>query len=206
MMTTVSLTSKTIHSWQGTAKIDKAKYGDGFAVITAALTKLGDQPPSFSVQGETWTTEFAWRNNRTESMHSAGAQHELALELFPFLAPIVALHLSDVAGVPMHADANGWYWYSDNDGKGVHELYSSPYASMTPHERELLPLDMDRDAFYAYTASLRPQWLLEASRALDLIMDSPPIDLTVITFVGKPVTFGGTAIRQADSAPEEPSV
>ena len=170
--------------WEGTAKIDKAKYRDGFAVITAALTSLDGQPPYFSVQGETWTTEAAWKAQRESAMHSAGMQHDLALELFPFLAPVVALHLADVNGVPMHAEANGWYWYSDNDGKGVHELYSSPFGKLSAHERaadylrvrgELLPINLDRESFKTYVRSLYPQWRVEADRARNIIINGPNI-------------------------------
>lgn len=41
---------------------------------------------------------------------SGGAGHERILELFPRFADLAALHLSDLDGVPMHAEANGWYW------------------------------------------------------------------------------------------------
>lgn len=176
---------KKLESWQGTARIDSSKYGDSFAVITASLSSLGDQAPHFSVQGETWTNEAAFKAQRENAMHSAGMLHDLVLELFPFLAPVVALHLADRYGVPMHAEANGWYWYSDNDGQGIHNLYSSPYASLTPHERaaahlrvrpELLPLYLTRPAFSAFVDSLRPQWKLEAERALDLIIHPPNLD------------------------------
>ena len=36
--------------------------------------------------------------------------HETILQYWPELAPIIALHLSDDTGEPMHSEANGWYW------------------------------------------------------------------------------------------------
>jgi hypothetical protein len=187
------MADKTLASWQGTAEIDPhldfgGAYSDeSFAVILAQLHSIGDQAPYFSVTGETWTSEAAWRVNRTNALHSAGAQHDLALKLFPHLGPVVALHLSDDHGVPLHAFANSWYWYSDYDGKGVHDLPGhSEYAKLTAHERaaaylrvrpELLPIGMGLVDFKAYVESLRPQWQLEADRALDLIVNPPSVDL-----------------------------
>lgn len=39
-----------------------------------------------------------------------GADHKTILRKFPHLKPLADLHLSDIDGVPMHAEANGWYW------------------------------------------------------------------------------------------------
>jgi len=42
-----------------------------------------------------------------------GCCHELILEAFPELAPIVAIHLSDMDGSPSHGVANGLYWIKE---------------------------------------------------------------------------------------------
>lgn len=42
-------------------------------------------------------------------LESCGAGHEAILREWPQYADIAALHLSDIHGVPMHAEANGWY-------------------------------------------------------------------------------------------------
>ena len=39
-----------------------------------------------------------------------GADHEEILRHRPDLKPLADLHLSSIDGVPMHAEANGWYW------------------------------------------------------------------------------------------------
>jgi hypothetical protein len=52
--------------------------------------------PYFSVTGET--------------EHSGGCLHDEILKSRPDLQPLVDLHLSNLDGVPMHAEANGWYW------------------------------------------------------------------------------------------------
>jgi hypothetical protein len=41
-----------------------------------------------------------------------GCCHDLVVAARPDLAPLVALHLSDLDGVPMHALANGEHWFS----------------------------------------------------------------------------------------------
>lgn len=38
-----------------------------------------------------------------------GCCHEIILKHFPKFADLVALHLSGIDGMPMHADSNGWY-------------------------------------------------------------------------------------------------
>jgi hypothetical protein len=38
-----------------------------------------------------------------------GCCHDVILKHYPKFADLAALHLSDIDGVPMHAEANGWY-------------------------------------------------------------------------------------------------
>lgn len=64
--------------------------------IIYGLHKIGAQPPYFSVTGDTGDT--------------SGAIHEIILDAAPQLADLIALHLSDVNGVPMHPYANAHYW------------------------------------------------------------------------------------------------
>lgn len=61
----------------------------------------GNSSPYFSV------TVDGYENGR-ESF--GGCCHDKVLEHFPQMADIVALHLSDLDGSPMHAEANGIYW------------------------------------------------------------------------------------------------
>ena len=74
-------------------------------------------------RGESWQEEVF------------GAAHDLLLHTWPDLAPLVALHLSDIDGVPMHAEANGWYWLAGACG-GLGEQYHGgngrPYAQELP--------------------------------------------------------------------------
>lgn len=56
-----------------------------------------------------------------------GADHETIVRELPELADIAALHLSDIDGVPMHAEANGWYQLAGACG-GFNERYHAGNA------------------------------------------------------------------------------
>lgn len=78
----------------------------GQIIVTAKLYQLGGNArPYFSVTGEISTPcERAKGDAQT-----CGCIHEHILKAFPRLAPLVALHLADDGGAPMHAEANGFY-------------------------------------------------------------------------------------------------
>jgi hypothetical protein len=76
----------------------------------------GNAAPYFSL---TYTQHR--RGNRNQCQ-SGGAGHERILELFPRFADLAALHLADIDGVPMHAEANGWYYLAGALG-GAGERY-----------------------------------------------------------------------------------
>lgn len=75
------------------------------ATLTAniELHAIGEQAPYFSLTGEVQIP-------RRRDCEACGCIHEDILAAWPDLADVAALHLSDVDGVPMHAEANGWYW------------------------------------------------------------------------------------------------
>lgn len=75
--------------------------------VTAGLRHLaGNALAYFSVTGEIWDQPNA------RDCAACGCLHDDILKGWPALAPIVALHLSDSNGAPMHAEANGWYQLS----------------------------------------------------------------------------------------------
>lgn len=64
----------------------------------------GNSAPYFSITADQDVAiGGCWRED------SGGCLHELILRFWPDLADLVALHLSDIDGAPMHAAANGWY-------------------------------------------------------------------------------------------------
>lgn len=74
----------------------------------------GNSAPHFSV-----TIGNGWVNGRDSF---GGADHETIVRELPELADVAALHLSDIDGLPMHAEANGWYQLAGAAG-GFNERY-----------------------------------------------------------------------------------
>lgn len=108
-----------------------------------------------------------------------GAMTDAIAKAFPDLRPVADLHLADEDGAPMHAVANGWYWYSDYDGRGT-RLYphQEPLFSMVPRERaahylridsDEMPAGLDKEQFAEFVETLRPRWKEDAERALELL-------------------------------------
>lgn len=62
------------------------------------------------------------RDGKDRGSEFGGCCHDEILKHWPDLAPLAALHLSDIDGAPMHAEANGWYWLSASMG-GCGERY-----------------------------------------------------------------------------------
>ena len=87
---------------QRTATID---YYGRKATLTANATlhAIGKQPPYFSLTGNVTIP-------RHQDWEEGGCIHDRILAQWPDLADVAALHLSDMDGVPMSAEANGWYW------------------------------------------------------------------------------------------------
>lgn len=138
----------------------------------------------FSVTGElyephgTWSGAAQFRNGREADI--GGCIHAEILEAFVGLKPIVDLHLSDLDGAPMHADANGWYWYSDYDGQGAHNVHDGRIARQVCADHLRIPFDalpdgLDREAFTAFVDAQRPRWKAEADRARALIESIPTV-------------------------------
>lgn len=64
----------------------------------------GNRLPYFSL------TVDIHRKGFPNQCQSGGCDHETILKYYPEYADLAALHLSDINGVPMYAEANGWYW------------------------------------------------------------------------------------------------
>lgn len=63
----------------------------------------GNRKPYFSL------TKTEHRAGFPNQCQSFGCDHEAILKHWPKFADLAALHSSDIDGVPMHAEANGWY-------------------------------------------------------------------------------------------------
>ena len=70
------------------------------------------------VRGQMYN-DYIQHNKQKYEIHSGGCIHEDILKHIPHLQPIVNLHLSNLEGVPMHAVANGTYWFKEDKNKGL---------------------------------------------------------------------------------------
>jgi hypothetical protein len=171
-MTTAPITTRKAESTPAmihtVARRNVGAAGNRFSRLTVSygLQKIGDQTPYFTVTGSGWY-------GRRQEPDLSGPIHDVIVAAFPRLADIIALHLSDVDGVPMHAKANGWYWYSDNDGRGVGHV-SGSWALLTPLQRAenylrapgMFRPGLDRAEFDAHVEALRLTWLVQATDAI----------------------------------------
>lgn len=125
------------HVYRSQRGCPTARYGRNAQIkVKAGLHKLdGNARPYFSVTGEIFVPG-------RRDCEACGCMHEVILKYWPELAPVVALHLSDDRGTPMHAEANGWYWlagyyggaderYHGGNSKGH---YGGQYREPTPSE------------------------------------------------------------------------
>ena len=71
--------------------------------VNAYLHQMENQAPYFSITGEIYVPG-------EDDIRAGGCIHDEILKAWPGLRPLVALHLCDVRGVPMHGVENAWYW------------------------------------------------------------------------------------------------
>ncbi len=113
---------------------------------TAQLTHLGNQRPYFSV------------------ICDHGADHGAILAHFPEIAGLVALHLSDETGAPMHAVANARYFTEQGNAPAL-----ARHLRIAEPEAAALVADPTPDAIARAVDALRPRWQQEADAAREFL-------------------------------------
>lgn len=103
-----------------------------FIEANAILHKIGDQKPYFSVTGRIV-------ENGRESV--SGTIHQEILKAFPELDDLVAMHLSDMDGKPMHSFENGKYWAGFTKWEDGHIKYLSQLWRISEKSAERLCYD-----------------------------------------------------------------
>lgn len=90
--------------------ISGTPYGESKLVeltVTAELVKRGDNSfPYYSITGSVKKLDKRYR----DPYIMGGCIHDIILEHYPELAPLVTVHLSEADGLPMHAEANARHW------------------------------------------------------------------------------------------------
>lgn len=116
---------------------------------------------------------------------AGGQLHPDILDAFPHLAPLVHVHLADPTGLPMHAQANGWYFYSGKcsayerrsiaEGRdyGYSRLLETPDHDRAAQALHITPADLpeglDEAGFSAFVASLEDRYLADAQAAREVL-------------------------------------
>lgn len=158
--------------------------------VTAEMRNGSDGlSPGFSVTAAVWerrgNAKGRTRKRQGRDCDLAGCIHDAILAAFPNLAPVVAVHLADLGGLPMHAKANGWYFYSggasayerEKIAKGQDWGYSRNLQA-SDHDRAAqalnidpadLPAGLDREGFHAFVDSLANRYADMAQRAREAI-------------------------------------
>ena len=147
----------------------------------------------FSVTGELYEAHGKqtgkYRAARRWDADISGCIHDDILRIAPSLAPMVAVHLAELDGTPMHAAVNGWYFYRGGACEYETRHYGADYAARlgTDHQRAAralhidaaeLPEGLDRAGFEAFAESLRPHWAQMAADARALFDSLPTIEET----------------------------
>jgi hypothetical protein len=150
----------------------------------------GNAAPYFTL---TYTSH---RKGFPNQCYSGGAGHETIARWYgDRFDDLAALHLSDIDGVPMHAEPNGWYWLAGalgGAGKAYHGGNGSPsrtpaeclatlarHLRITPDEAEALRAEASaeythnpdgweaaRATFGLRLDDMRPRWKAEADAAI----------------------------------------
>lgn len=163
--------------------------GDYIEVVAGLHQLDGNERPYWSVTCSVWEKRGSTligkrRHTRGCESDMGGPMHELIREAFPELEPVIAVHLADDLGVPMHAVANGWYFYS-GQAREYEERHPKSYLNpdrLNDLERAAralhipaseLPAFMGKEKFEAFAEGLRPRWR-EQSDAARTVLEAMP--------------------------------
>ena len=169
--------------------IERTAPNGDFYRIEALERVIGNQAPYFSVTCSVWAprrnASGATRAARGYDIDAGGCMHDEILALAPELAPVVLVHLASADGTPMHAKANGWYFYSGKasayERKSIARGQDWGYAralETSDHERaaralhiapDVLPVGMDETAFHAFVDGLADTYQAQAQAARSVI-------------------------------------
>jgi hypothetical protein len=115
-----------------------------------------------------------------------GCCHDLIEQHHPELSDVIALHLSDMDGAPLHAEANGWHWlaraceipeqYGPSDKTPEEALETFMGHCRIERQRALdiveelkaiEPVAQAREAWQRICEAMRPRWEREAKACIE---------------------------------------
>lgn len=151
--------------------------------------------PYFSITAD----EYEFNRIGYGRMVACGCLHDEILKVRPDLKFLVDIHLSDIDGAPMHAEANGWYWLAKAAGiaqeygpdqsrikcaeifadhvrmpvdyvEDLIERIQEIYLSSIEHgDTHFLAVAFTKQAWSVEVNNLRPIWKKQAAAALKKI-------------------------------------
>lgn len=148
----------------------------------------GNQLPHFSV-----TVSGKQKSARGRGSDFGGCCHDLVAKVAPDTQPLIALHMADSDGTPMHAEANGWYWLAGHLGGLQQEFHGcNGDFPKSPDEAlqifaDLVRIDLNearglavavqtiveaqgakkaREFFAEWIKAQQPRWRAEADKAI----------------------------------------
>lgn len=143
----------------------------------------GDLSPGFAITVAGWGSRAA--KKRGWEAEYFGAVSEYILEVVPEVAPLVRAHLADPDGTPVHAEANGWYFYSGKSAEYERQQVAagkdygySRLLETSDHDRAAralsipptdLPTGLDREGFAQFCRSLKGEWAKQAAEAREAL-------------------------------------
>lgn len=136
-------------------------------VVNIQLTKFKGQAPYFSVTGEAY--RITGRQGRPP-MLASGCIHDYIQQVTSRFDDVIALHLSDIDGTPMHAVENGLYWLGQNKYQALDTEAAKRHFRCTDSEiiELLAAYKHGKQAYIDYIDKhLRPRWQQEAQAVID---------------------------------------
>lgn len=136
--------------------------GTEIIFVKAILQHLkGNKSPYFSITGEIWERNKRTGEKKGRDSVACGCIHDDILKAFPGLYDLIALHLSDIDGSPMHAVENGYYYLRQGKIDVLAKHLRIPYE-----EAEKLQ-DMTKEDFIKFVDFQRLRWKEEADKVID---------------------------------------
>lgn len=145
--------------------------------------------PGFSITGWLWErhgrVSGRARKRSDREPDTGGMLHDEILDWFPQLQPVIHVHLADQSGLPMHAKANGWYFYSGGASEYERKMIAagkdygySRNLEMSDHDRGAralhippadLPTGLAKGEFEWFVDSLTERYAADARRAREVM-------------------------------------
>lgn len=123
----------------------------------------GNKSPYFSITADIWVaTQSGRKDRRYHETIEGGCCHDAILAADKTYADIIALHLSDIDGVPMYVYTNGYYHLH-------HEEYD--IAILAEHFRTTLEQatelqKLTKEELKEWIETQKPRWKMEADNVI----------------------------------------